>query len=319
MQPILVQTRVNGFQSIRTLVLFGIALLIANAVSAEEPATDATEPTLKVAVVSPRCVFADVNANLSHFTKFIEQAAKQDARLVCFPELALVSYSNNKDVLKVAEEIPGPSTRKLEVIAERLNIYISMGMAEREDDRHYIAQILVGPEGYLGKYRKNHVTEGERTCGFLPGKTFPTWNIDGFRFGILICFDGRHQNTIEAMKKAHVDVIHHPHGNWVGTLGREAEEWTGKKAAYFVPRAITARAHILINNSAEDTIQPHGNEQYSSGALVIDPLGQIVNRTKQKDRIEKMIFVTLKMPQALIPIGEQKSLMDDAIFKERFK
>ena len=110
--------------------------------------------------------------------------------------------------------------------------------------------------GYLGKYRKNHPTGGEQTCGFAPGKSFPTWDIDGFRLGILICFDGRHQDTLEAMKRAHVDIIHHPHGNTVGGLGREAEEWTRSKTVYFVPRAVAARAYMIINNSAEDTRQP---------------------------------------------------------------
>ena len=131
MWQILPQSRLNGFQSLRTL--FAIALLIAGSASAEEPNTDATEPTLKVAVVSPRYVFADVSANLTHFTELIEQAAEQEARLVCFPELALVSYSTHRDVLKVAEEIPGPVTRTLEAIARRLDVYISVGMAERDD------------------------------------------------------------------------------------------------------------------------------------------------------------------------------------------
>ncbi len=316
MWQILARTRLNGFQSLQ--MFLAIALLIAGSVSAEEPNTETTEPTLKVAVVSPRCVFADVRANLSHFTELIEQAAEQEARLVCFPELALVSYSTHKDVLKVAEEIPGPVTRALEAIAKRLDVYISVGMAERDDNRHHITQILVGPEGYLGKFRKNHPTGGEQACGFAPGESFPTWDIDGFRFGILICFDGRHLDTLEAMKKAHVDVIHHPHGNGVGGLGREAEEWTRSKTVYFVPRAVAARAYMLVNNSAEDTIQPQGTMQYSSGALVIDPLGQIVNRTEQKDRREKMIFATLRKPKALIPTGELRRLKQDAIFKERF-
>ena len=74
-----------------------------------ESRTIASEQTLKVAVVSPRCVFGDVDANLKHFTKLAEQAAAKQARLICFPELALVSYSTHKDVLKFAEVIPGPT------------------------------------------------------------------------------------------------------------------------------------------------------------------------------------------------------------------
>jgi predicted amidohydrolase len=258
-------------------------------------ATPSTE--LTVAVVSPRCVFGDVEANLNHFTELIEEAAAKRARLICFPELALTSYSTHAEVLRSAEEIPGPTTKKLEVITKRLDVYVSIGMAERDGDRHYIAQVLVGPQGYLGKYRKNHPTGGEHSCGFAPGQSFPVWEIAGFRFGILVCFDGRHQDTIEAMKNAHVDIIHHPHGNTVGNLGHEAEEWTRSKMVYFVPRAVQARSYILVNNSAEDTSQPHATLQYSSGALIIDALGQVVSRTTQKDRKEKMIIATLKMPQ----------------------
>ena len=59
--------------------------------------------SLTVAVVSPRCVFGDVETNLNHFTEFIEEAAAKQARLICFPELALTSYSTHAEVLRSAE------------------------------------------------------------------------------------------------------------------------------------------------------------------------------------------------------------------------
>ena len=300
-----------------------LLFLLSISASAQEGASESRKssdsPTLTVAVVSPRCVFGDVEANLAHFAKLIEQAQSKGARLVCFPELALVSYSTHKDVLKSAEPIPGETTKRLEAIAKRLDVYISVGMAERDGEQHHIAHVLVGPDGYLGKYRKFHPTGGEQACGFAPGNSFPTWDIDGFRFGILICFDGRHQDTLEAMKKAHVDIIHHPHGNTVGNLGREAEEWTRSKTVYFVPRAVFARSYMLVNNSAADTEQPHRTLQYSSGALVIDPLGQIVARTTQRDRTEKMVLTKLRKPETLIPTGElQRLKQSDEVFQKRF-
>ena len=299
------------------LVLLPIAATADDA--KPESQSIAAKQTLKVAVVSPRCVFADVEANLKHFTELAEQAAAEKARLICFPELALVSYSTHKDVLKSAEVIPGPTTKKLEAIAHRLDVFISVGMAERDGDQYHIAQVLVGPGGYLGKFRKNHPTGSERACGFAPGQKFPTWNVDGFRMGILICADGRQHDTIDAMKRAHVDVIHHPHGNTVGNLGREAEEWTRSKTVYFVPRAVFARANIIVNNSAEDTTQPHRELNYSSGALVIDPLGQIVKRTTQADRSEKMIIATIHKPETVIPPGELMRLRNgDPVFTKRF-
>ena len=49
--------------------------------------------------------------------------------------------------------------------------------------------------------------------------------------------------------------------------------------------------------------------EYGSGALAIDPLGQVVDRTIQQDRKEKMIVVTLKRPlAALVPPYELRHL-----------
>jgi len=60
--------------------------------------------------------------------------------------------------------------------------------------------------------------------------------------------------------------------------------------------------------------------QYSSGALVVDPFGQVVTRTMQRDRREKMVLATLKKPEALIPSGElQRLRRADEVFGERFK
>ena len=53
---------------------------------------------------------------------------------------------------------------------------------------------------------------------------------------------------------------------------------------------------------------------------MIDPLGQVVIRTMQRDRREKMVLATLKKPEALIPVGElQRLRAGDEIFKQRFE
>lgn len=264
--------------------------------------------TLTVAVVSSRSRFCDTDANLRHFASITKRASARGARLVCFPELALASYTTRREVLSVAEKVPGPSTGALSEIAGKHDVYMSVGMAEKAGARHYITQVLVGPKGYLGKYRKHHPTESEQECGFSAGKAFPTFSVDGFKLGINICADGRHDDSIAALQKARVDVIHHPHGNWLG-LGRNAEEWTRGKTVYFVPRAVRARAYVLVNNSAGDTVSPEGTAQFGSGALIIDPLGQVMKRTTQKTRSEKMIVATLRGPlSVLIPEFEMRRL-----------
>ena len=267
---------------------------------------------LCVAVVSSMSTFCDVDANLDHFESLVERASGGGARLVCFPELALTSYTTDPSVLKVAEAVPGPSTDRLARVALSHNVYLSVGMAEKDGDHHYITQIVVGPDGYVGKYRKHHLAGPGEQGGFSRGSSYPVFDVDGFRLGINICYDGRFPDTIEAMREAKVDVIHHPHGNWIEGLGKDAEEWTRGKLVYFVSRAVRARAYILINNSAGDTPHPGGVDQFGSGALIIDPLGQVVERTIEETRGEKMIWATLVKPLSeFVPDFELKRLEAD--------
>jgi|GEM_PF-797812 len=293
-----------------SLILLGsLSAIAATSQSAEEdPAAPTAErKTLTVAVVSSNSTFADPDANIQHFEQLVQEAVSKGARLVCFPELALISYDCHlKEALQVAEEIPGPSTQKLADIARRHKAYLSVGMAEKDGQQYYIAQALVGPQGYMGKYRKHHPTRPERASGISAGKEFPVFDVEGFKLGINICADGRHHDTIEALKRKGVDVIHHPHGNFYDPdgegmgFGKNAEEWTRGKTVYFVPRATFSRAYILINNSAGDTPRSNGLNRFTSGALVIDPLGQVIARTQQNDRQEKMVIATLKKPLSQI-------------------
>ena len=241
---------------------------------------------------------------MAHYEALIKRAAQLGAKLVCFPELALPGFSTHPRIFEVAEQVPGPSTDKLSQIAAATNIYISMGLAEKARGNYYITQALVGPDGYLGKYRKHH--PGEQ--GFSPGQSFPVFSIEGFRVGVNICSDARHQGTLEALARKNVDIILQPHGNILGR-GQNADEWTLAKVAYVADRAIRARAYILLNNLAGDVIEPEQTLSFGSGALVLDPMGQVVKRTTQKTRTEKMIVVTLLKPLSLvIPPFEMKRL-----------
>jgi len=138
------------------LILVWSLIVVCGASTPALPDKQESEPeSLTVAVVSSNSVFCDPNANFKHFESLIREAAGKGARLVCFPELALMAYSTEKEILDVAEEIPGPSTEKLEAIAQSLDVYLSVGMAEKAGEKYHIAQAVIGPEGYIGKYRKS--------------------------------------------------------------------------------------------------------------------------------------------------------------------
>lgn len=250
--------------------------------------------TITVAVLSPICRVGDVEANLAHFETWIARCVDRGAELVAFPELAVCGYAYDPAIRTLAEPVPGPTTGALERLARRYQAYISIGMLERSGDAFYNAQVIVGPEGYLGHYRKHYPTPKEREhLSTLPGEGYPTFEIKGICFGINICADSRHLDTIEALAARGVRLVHNPHANFV-SLGKDAEEWTRGKLVYYLKRVFACRAHILINNIAgavQDTIGT--SYEFSSGAMILDPLGQVVARTTQVDCEEKMVVSTI--------------------------
>jgi hypothetical protein len=85
------------------MVIVAVASAVCSAQGDETSPRDEVK-TLTVAVVSSHSQFCDVEANLKHFEWLIKEAKGQGARLVCFPELALMAYSAEKEILNVAEE-----------------------------------------------------------------------------------------------------------------------------------------------------------------------------------------------------------------------
>jgi len=133
--------------------------------------------------------------NLHKIEKLAVKAKEQDADLVIFPELSLTGYVLHDQIYELAEIIPGPSTKKIEELAEKTGMHIIFGMPERSEKTRatiYNTAVFVGPNGFIGKYRKMYlpthsVFEEKRyfRLGYRPAVFHtPVGNI-----GIFICYD----------------------------------------------------------------------------------------------------------------------------------
>ena len=205
-------------------------------------------PKITVALISPVCLIGDARANLSHFRGWIDSAIAEGARFVAFPEMALSGYARDPAVLNAAQPVPGPLTDELAEITAEHDFYLSIGMVEQRGKSYYNAQVFVGPDGYLGHYRKHYPTVPEREAlGIQPGDSFPTFMLDDIKLGINICADSRHPETIDPLAEQGVQLVHTPHSNGLA-FGTSGEIWTRGKMCYYLERIRRCRAHILINN-----------------------------------------------------------------------
>jgi len=150
---------------------------------------------VNVALAQINCKIGDKKYNINKIVRHVKKAKKKDADIIAFPELSLTGYIVRDLVYELAEPIRGPSTRFLEEVAKKEKIYIVFGMVERSEKAHavlYNTAVLLGPEGFLGKYQKTHLPTHsvfEEKRYFRPGYQAPVFDTDIGKVGLMICYD----------------------------------------------------------------------------------------------------------------------------------
>ena len=148
--------------------------------------------TIRVAGVQMDPVLGDLSGNLARCLESLDTVADAGAQLVVFPEAALTGYvfGSLDEARPVAETVPGPSTQVIAAACGRRGVHAVFGLLERDGDDYYNASALVGPEGFIGKYRKLHLP-GIGVDRFVrPGNLAPQVHQTPLgRIGLSICYD----------------------------------------------------------------------------------------------------------------------------------
>ncbi len=153
---------------------------------------------------------ASPRENLNLFAAYIIEAADKNADIVCLPEgITLVGTGNSYS--EVSEPIPGPSTAFLGKIARQHHIYIVAGLLEREGPAIYNTAVLLDNSGNLaGKYRKVALPREEIQGGVTPGGTYPVFDTEFGRIGMMICWDSQFPEVARHLSMNGAEVIFLP-------------------------------------------------------------------------------------------------------------
>jgi len=150
---------------------------------------------IKVALAQMSCKREDKIENIRKMEANVIKAKKQSADLVIFPELSLTGYVVRDQIYELAETIPGQSTKIMESIAKKTNMHIVFGMPELSEKTKatiYNVAVFVGPEGFIGKYRKIYLPTHsvfEEKRYFRPGYQATVLNTRLGKVGLIICYD----------------------------------------------------------------------------------------------------------------------------------
>ncbi len=121
--------------------------------------------------------------------------SSSDADLVVFPELFLTGYTIRDKVLELAEPITGKLLSDLSKFVKKTKRGLIFGMPELDTiqkGRIFNSAVFINKDGQVDKYRKFFpVNFGpfEEKRYFHNGLDLPIFEIEGVKFGMIICYD----------------------------------------------------------------------------------------------------------------------------------
>ena len=186
--------------------------------------TSEPESRVRIACLQMEPRVGEKDGNLARSLEMIGEAADAGANLVVLPELCSSGYVFNTraEAGILAEEIPdGPSCRAWADAAARHKMHIVAGIAEREARALYNSAVVVGPQGVIGTYRKNHLWAAENLF-FEPGNLgVPVFHTDIGRIAVVVCYDIWFPEVFRLAAMQGADILCVP-TNWVPMPGQPA-------------------------------------------------------------------------------------------------
>ena len=241
---------------------------------------------VRVAVVQfdPQVGIQHSQANLEHSLELAREAAINGANLIVLPELANTGYlfGTRQEAFLHAELIPeGPSMQAWLDFARKHQVYLAAGLAERDGVQLFDSAVLVGPGGFIGKYRKAHLWNREKLW-FTPGNLgFPVFDTPIGRIGLLICWDIWFPEVPRLLSLQGADIICSLN-NWIWTPPPLFDD-SGKCMASYLTMTAAHANNVFI--AAANRIGEEQGERYLGCSLITGtngwPIGKVASANEQ--------------------------------------
>jgi len=218
---------------------------------------------MKTSIIQFTPLLGDVGVNTDKVNRLLSRAHK--SKLVVLPELANSGYNfiNREHALSVASPVTESAYVDMLVShARKKKQYIISGFHELSGDLLYNTSVLISGDGVIGKYRKLHLFMREIEI-FVPGNLgFPVFELDGFKLGMLICFDYLFSEAWRITALNGADIVAHP-SNLI----------TGNALKMIPAQALSNRIFILTANRS-------GTERdltFNGKSFAVNPSGDLIS------------------------------------------
>ena len=216
----------------------------------------------------------------SSIIKSIENAPKGIPHIICLPELCSTGF-DLQNYKKHAENIPGGiTTDLLSNLAQKYEVFILGSYIEEFKGLYYNTAVTINNKGVvISKYRKVHLfplhpmQESEYFTSGANTDFHPIIDFNGFKIGILICFDIRFPEISRRLVLEGADCV-----IYLAEFPNPRDDvWTTLLRA----RAIENQIFVAgVNRVGKDP-----EISFFGKSMVIDPQGNTINSASDKEEI----------------------------------
>ncbi|MET0369061.1 MAG: nitrilase family protein [Methylobacterium sp.] len=240
-------------------------------------------PPIRVSCIQFAPQIGAVAANTARAAELVRAAAAEGSGLIVLPELASTGYvfETQEEAASLAEPVPdGPTTRAWAALAAELGIHLVAGIAEKAGGTLYNAAVIVGPEGYIGTYRKAHLWDRENLFFAWGDLGFPVFDTALGKVGVAICYDGWFPETFRQLALGGAEIVCIP-TNWVPMPDQPAGE---AAMANTLHRAAAHSNGLFI--ACADRVGTERGQPFEGQSLIIGPKGWPLAGPASRDRTE---------------------------------
>ncbi|MFT3875212.1 MAG: carbon-nitrogen hydrolase family protein [Propioniciclava sp.] len=207
--------------------------------------------------------------NLTQIAEAARDAAARGARVLAFPEAAMVRFG--APLAEVAQPLDGPFADGVRELAAETGALLVVGMFTPSGDGRVRNTLLITGAGVDTHYDKIHLFDafGARESDTVaPGTGVVTVEAFGTTLGFATCFDLRFPAQFQDLGRRGAEVIVVP-ASWGEGPGK-AEQWDVLTRA----RAMDAQAWLIACNQA--WTPPASSDPLGLGrSVIVEPLGGI--------------------------------------------
>ena len=247
---------------------------------------------VKIGIIQSK-ISDNFKKNLNSAIKSIKKAASKKAKIICMPELFLSNYfcqTESHSNFKLAEKIPGKTTKIFCELAKELQIVLMISLFEKKTHGFYHNTSIVISEKakILSKYRIMHIPDDPgyyEKFYFTPGDLgFKSVKTKFGKIGPLICWDQWFPEAARLTALKGAQIIFYPTA--IGWHPKEKREFGKTQLNSWITmqksHAIANGTYVVAVNRVG--VEKKGNKkiEFWGNSMIINPSGEIIGELGNK-------------------------------------